>query len=85
LAADTSSIVHSKAYFSLRVHVSPRQKKEEVSTLHVVAVPMTEKHTGLNMYLGTVRVMSALDVAWNKKVVGVASDGAAYMTGVDSG
>jgi hypothetical protein len=85
LAADASSIMHSKAYFSLRVRVPPRKRAEDVSKLHVVAVPMTEKHTGLYMFQVTGRVMSVLDVAWMKKVVGVASDGAANMTGIDSG
>jgi hypothetical protein len=37
------------------------------------------------MYQVTERVMSAFDLAWKKNVVGVASDGPAKMTGIESG
>jgi hypothetical protein len=70
--------------FSTGSHSSSNNGKD-MSNLHIVAFQMMEKHTGLYTYQVTERVMSALDLDWKKKVVGVASDGAANMTGIDSG
>jgi hypothetical protein len=58
---------------------------EDVSSLHVLAIPMAHNHTGLYMFNLTQIVMDALDNHWRHKLIGVASDGAANLMGVTSG
>lgn len=52
------------------------QERGGGTNLHIVALPMYEKHSGEYMAKLTTTVIDLLDAAWQSKVVGVASDGA---------
>jgi hypothetical protein len=85
LAADASSLIHAKSYFAIRIRVPPRNHEEGISNLHIIAAPMTSRHTGLHMYNLTVQVLDRLVKDWRLKLIGVTSDGAANMTGSQAG
>ena len=55
------------------------------STFHVVAIPMYERHTALNMYELISTVLNVLCPRWRSKLIGLGSDGAPNMTGKDGG
>ncbi|KAI9912405.1 hypothetical protein PsorP6_005472 [Peronosclerospora sorghi] len=49
--------------------------------IHVAALPMSERHTAVNIYDLTVKVFNVLCPSWRKIVLGIASDGANVMNG----
>ncbi|KAI9911485.1 hypothetical protein PsorP6_009748 [Peronosclerospora sorghi] len=49
--------------------------------IHVAALPMSERHTAVNIYDLIVKVFNVLCPSWRKKALGIASDGANVMTG----
>ena len=49
--------------------------------VHLLAIPMFESHTGLNMFNLVKKAMDALCSGWEKKIIGYTSDGASNMTG----
>lgn len=49
--------------------------------VHLLAIPMFESHTGLNMFNVVKKAMDALCPEWEKKIIGYTSDGASNMTG----
>ena len=53
--------------------------------VHLLAIPMFESHTGLNMFNLLKKAMDALCVGWEKKIIGYTSDGASNMTGCVQG
>lgn len=84
IASDASNNIHGTAYFSLRVRLS-RHTGESVRNLHVVALPLYEKHTEEYLAKLTEKVFQFLNIDWRAKVVGVVSDGARSITGVRKG
>jgi hypothetical protein len=86
LAVDASCSIHGLACFSLRVRTPPRNVNEDVSNLHVLAIPMVHNHTGLYMFNLAQVAIYALDDHWRHKLVGVAAlDGVANVMGVTCG
>ena len=73
-----SSTHRAFSYLAIRVRF---HFKDRLHNLHVAAVPMFEKHTAVNIFNLTVRVLDALCPAWRAKLIGIASDGANVMTG----
>lgn len=53
----------------------------EVKNIHVIALPMFERHTGDYMFELFERLFNVLDPSWKNKVLGVTTDGAKNMTG----
>ena len=53
--------------------------------VHLLAIPMFESHTDLNMFNSLKKTMDALCVGWEKKVLEHTSDGASNMTGCVQG
>ena len=53
--------------------------------LHVVALPMQQRHTGENMFQLIVTFFDALLSNWKGKLIGISTDGAFNMTGAFSG
>ena len=49
--------------------------------LHLVALPMTESHTGENTFLLIEKFLDALCSNWRKKLISVSTDGASNMQG----
>ena len=53
--------------------------------MHLVALPMFERHTSQKLYEMIVKFMDALYIAWRKKLLGMTTDGENVMTGRHSG
>ena len=53
----------------------------QVHNLHLIALPMHERHTGLNMYNLIKKFLDALCSGWTDKLIGISTDGASNMTG----
>ena len=72
----------TNSYLDIRVRLYHR---EELWNMHLLALPMYERHTGKYMYDLIEETIGALDRNWKKKVIGVTTDGAASMTGEHRG
>ncbi|CAM6036431.1 unnamed protein product [Sphagnum compactum] len=57
----------------------------DLTNLHLVAVPMFERHTTENMFNMVVKFLNALYSRWCDKLIGVSSNGENTMTGRHSG
>ena len=53
----------------------------DIHNCHLLALPMTERHTGEAMFGMLVKVMDVIRPGWKHSLVGVATDGARNMTG----
>ena len=53
----------------------------QVYNLHLIALPIHERHTGLNMYNLIKKFLDALCCGWKDKLIGISTDGASNMTG----
>ena len=53
----------------------------QVYNLHLIALPIHEHHTGLNMYNLIKKFLDALCCRWKDKLIGISTDGASNMTG----
>jgi hypothetical protein len=68
-------VVRVRAYFA-----------GEIQNLHVIAIPMSERHTGEYMFRLFERTFNVLEPpSWAKKLVGATTDGASNMTGSHRG
>jgi len=57
-----------------------------IHNFHVLAIPFEERHTGINMFRAVSDLMGAVvGEQWSKRMIGVATDGAANMVGHHSG
>jgi hypothetical protein len=57
----------------------------DIKNIHVLALPMFERHTGDYMYNLFSDLYEILDPRWKQKLIGVTTDGAANMTGCHRG
>jgi hypothetical protein len=73
---------HTTSYFDVRVRA---YFAGEIQNLHVIAIPMSERHTGEYMFRLFERTFNVLDPSWAKKLVGATTDGASNMTGSHRG
>jgi hypothetical protein len=62
--------------FCVRVCVKP-----EIENLHVLAIPLRDRHTGDIMFNAMADVLDTLCENWREKVIGVTTDGDRSMTG----
>jgi hypothetical protein len=60
----------------IRFHLSGK-----LYDVHAIAIPMFERHTGVNMYSLISRFLDVISSTWRQKLLGIASDGATVMTG----
>jgi hypothetical protein len=81
-AAFDCATYHSTSYMDIRVRLF---RKDAIVNLHLLALPMFERHSGEYIFDLFDRLLSVLDPAWRKQIVGVTTDGAANMTGSDRG
>ena len=56
-------------------------ENRHVCNLHVVALPIHERHNGLSMYNLIKKFLDALCSGWKHKLIGKSTDGASNMTG----
>jgi hypothetical protein len=82
LACDGGEDNTSIKYFDIRVRLFVKGKSVN---LHVCVLPESESATGLFMYKTLDTVMTAMDVLWKSKVIGINTDGASAMTGWSAG
>ncbi|KAI9909924.1 hypothetical protein PsorP6_010190 [Peronosclerospora sorghi] len=59
------------SYLAIRIRF---HYKNILHNIHVAALPMSERHTAVNIYDHTVKVFNVLCPSWRKKVLGIASD-----------
>ena len=72
----------TSAYLDVRLRIFSSQ---DIHNLHLLAIPMFDRHTGEYMFNITAKLFQALDPNWKDKIIGVTSDGAANMTGNQRG
>ena len=77
VAFDGSTYQHT-SYLDIRIRV---YNNGDIRNIHIVALPMFERHTGEYMYELFENLFNILDPLWKTKLVGVTTDGAANMTG----
>ena len=77
MAGDVST--HRRhAFFDLRLRL---YWHDRLLNLHLVALPMFDRHTAENMFNMIAKLMDALFPNWRVKLIGVLSDGENTMTG----
>ena len=57
----------------------------DIKNIHVIALPMFDRHTGDYMYELFSNLFDILDTLWKSKLVGITTDGARNMTGCHRG
>lgn len=68
---------HGESYIDVRARFCTGT---QISNVHMLAIPITVKNTGENMCNVVARLLAAVvGLDWNKKLIGIASDGAASM------
>ena len=67
------------SYLDVRIRVVSRNGV--LSNLHLMAIPMRERHTGEHMYDLASRVLDNLVPDWRSRIVSITTDGASSMTG----
>ena len=72
----------SNSYLDLRIRFSVN---EVMHNIHLVALPMRERHTGQYMFNIVSEFFDVLCENWKSKLIGIASDGTSSMTGHRSG
>jgi len=81
LAGDGSAH-RGQSFFDLRMRICFRGR---LLNLHLVAIPMFDRHTALNMFNMLVKFLDALYSNWRYKLIGMSSDGENTMTGRHAG
>ncbi|CAK9872571.1 unnamed protein product [Sphagnum jensenii] len=71
-----------QSFFDLCVHACYRG---ELVNLHLVAIPMFDHHSAVNIFNLIVKFMDALYNKWRAKLIGVSTDGENTMTGRHAG
>ncbi|KAI9907795.1 hypothetical protein PsorP6_004766 [Peronosclerospora sorghi] len=59
--------------------------KRQLFNIHLMAIPMHQNHTGYSMFQIISRFLVVLNGSWNKKLIGISTDGASNMTGRNQG
>jgi hypothetical protein len=77
IALDTST-VEGTGYLDFRVRVCV---KSEIENLHVLAIPLRDRHTGGIIFNAMANVLDKLCENWREKAIGVTTDGDRSMTG----
>lgn len=72
----------TSAYLDVRIRIYWNGKIENI---HILAIPMFDRHTGEYMHIILCKLLDALDTDWKLKIVGATTDGAANMTGNQRG
>ena len=55
--------------------------KGDILNLHLVSIPVFDRHTGENMFNVSAKFFGCIYREWRKILVGIATDGARSMTG----
>lgn len=66
------------SYLDIRIRIC---WQGEMLNLHLVSIPVFERHTGENMFNASTKFLDCICPEWRKTLVGVATDGARSMTG----
>lgn len=66
------------SYFAQRIRF---YRSGDVINLHLLSVPMFERHTAANMFALSVKVLDVVCPSWRDKLLGIGTDGANVMTG----
>jgi hypothetical protein len=77
LAGDESAHC-DQSFFNLHVHVCYHG---ELVNLHLVTMPMFERHSTINIFNLIAKFMDVLYMKWRAKLVGMSTDGKNTMTG----
>ncbi len=77
LAGDNSTHC-GQSFFDLHVHICFRGR---LLNLHLVAIPMFDRHTAGNIFNMLVKFVDTLYDKWCAKLIGMSSDGENTMTG----
>ena len=72
----------STSYLDVRIRFSVN---EVMHNIHLVALPMRERHTGQYMFNIVSNFFDVLCDNWKSKLIGITSDGTSSMTGHRSG
>jgi len=80
--ANDSSTHYGHSYFDNRIRI---HRNGDIYNLHILAIPMFERHTSDNMYNLIAGVLDIVCPTWRSKILGVGSDGASAMTGCIQG
>jgi hypothetical protein len=81
LASDGSTH-RGQSFFDLRLRVCYRG---DLVNLHLVALPMFERHSAMNIFNLITKFMDAMYSKWRSKLIGVSMDGKNTMTGRHAG
>jgi hypothetical protein len=80
--AGNGSTHHGQSFFNLRVHIYSRGR---LFNLHLVVIPMFDRHTAGNIFNMLVKFLDVLYAKWRAKLIGMSSDGENTMTGRHTG
>jgi hypothetical protein len=72
------SMHHGKSFLDLHVRVCYRV---ELVNLHLVTMPMFERHSAINIFNLIAKFMDVLYIKWRAKLIGMLTDGKNTMTG----
>jgi hypothetical protein len=81
LAGDGSTH-RGQSFFDLRVRICFHGR---LLNLHLVVIPMFDRHTADNIFNMLVKFLDALYGKWRAKLIGMSSDGENMMTGRHTG
>ena len=76
--ANDATTHYSSSYLDNRIRIHLNGKLYD---MHVIAIPMFERHTGDNMYHLIVQFLDIICPLWRQRLLGIAADGANVMTG----
>jgi hypothetical protein len=76
--ANDASTHYGSSYLDNRIRFHLHGKLYDI---HAIAIPMFERHTGLNMYRLVTKFLDIVCPSWRNKLLGLAADGASVMTG----
>jgi hypothetical protein len=77
IALDTSTIQET-GYLNVRCRIS---LKQHIHNLHLLAIPLRDRHTGEVMFNASSILMNSLCNGWEKMILSVSTDGDRSMTG----
>ena len=80
--ANDSSTHQGKSYLDNRIHF---HRDRVIYNIHMLAIPMYDRHTGENMFKLVSDVFDIICPTWRTKLIGMGSDGASSMVGEYSG
>jgi len=80
--ANDGSTHHGQSFLDLRVRICFCGR---LLNLHLVAIPMFDRHMAGNIFNMLVKFFDALYSKWHAKLIGMSSDGENTMTGCHTG